>query len=87
MRLLIGTLFATTLLSTGCTTTRSITADRWDQLGRSQYYLAYVEDGVCFENIGCILQKTGMVMCSLRDDNSLDCSEQTSVAEALKAKD
>ena len=85
MRLLIGTLFATTLLSTGCQNLRVVTADQWDQVGRSQYYLGYLE-GTCF-NGACFNQKGKMVMCSLRDDNSLDCSEQTSVAEALKAKD
>lgn len=74
--------------STGCTTTlRTITATQWDQLGKAQYYMGYWEGnclgagGLCFSTRGKLL------MCRLRDDNSMDCSEQTSLTEALRAKE
>lgn len=81
-------LIASIGLTSACTTTlRTITADQWDQLGKSQYYVGYWE-GNCLGAGGmCFSTRGKMMMCRLRDDNSLDCSEQTSVTEALRAKD
>lgn len=74
------------LSSTGCLRTlHTITAEQWDTEGRAQYYLGYWEGqctgGLCFKTRGKLL------MCRVRDDNSLDCSEQQSLTEALQAKD
>jgi hypothetical protein len=79
-------LAAVALASTGCLRTlHTITADQWDLNGRAQYYVGYWEGqclgvGVCFNTAGQLL------MCRLNDDNSMSCSPQASVAEALKAK-
>jgi len=88
MRLSSLILIATVALSSACTTTlHTITADQWDQLGKAHYYVGYWEGnclglgGMCFKTRGKLL------VCRLRDDNSLDCAEQTSVTEALRAKD
>ena len=74
--------------STACLTTlHTITADQWDTLGKAQYYLGYWE-GQCLGAGGMCFQTRGkLMMCRLRDDNSLDCAEQTSLTEALRAKE
>lgn len=74
------------LASSGCLRTlHTITSDQWDLEGRAQYYVGYWEGqclgaGFCFNTAGMLL------MCRLNDDNSLSCSPQASVTEALKAK-
>jgi len=72
--------------SAGCIRTlHTITADQWDMLGREQYYLGYWE-GQCIGVGLCFKTRGKMLMCRVRDDNSLDCSEQQSVTESLRAK-
>jgi hypothetical protein len=86
MRALLPVLLGLVALgSTGCLRTlHTITAEEWDRDGRAQYYLGYWQGnclglGMCFKTRGKLL------MCRVRDDNSLDCAEQQSVTEALRA--
>jgi hypothetical protein len=75
-----------TLGSTGCMQTlHTITADQWDMQGREQYYLGYWQ-GQCLGVGFCFQTRGKLMMCRVRDDNSLDCSEQQSLTEALQAK-
>lgn len=71
----------------GCTSTfHSITARQWDLEGRGQYYVGYWE-GNCMGAGGlCFGTKGKVMMCRLNDDNSLACSPQASVTEALQTK-
>lgn len=72
--------------STGCLQTlHTITAQKWDQQGRAQYYLGYWE-GQCMGTGLCFNTRGRLLMCNLNDDNSLSCSPQNSVTEALQEK-
>lgn len=75
------------LLSTGCLRTlHTITAEQWDTTGKAQYYMGYWE-GKCMGTGWCFNTRGKVMMCRLRDDNSLDCAEQQSLTEALQAKE
>ncbi|TVQ93702.1 MAG: hypothetical protein EA397_03840 [Deltaproteobacteria bacterium] len=78
---------AIALASAGCTSiVHTITADQWDLEGRSQYYLGYWE-GNCMGAGGlCFSTKGKLMLCRLNNDNSLACSAQPSVTEALETK-
>jgi len=83
------TMFLLALVAFGSTaclrTLRTITAEEWDQLGKAQLYVGYWE-GKCSGGL-CFSTKGKLLMCRLRDDNSMDCSEQTSLTDALATKD
>lgn len=64
---------------------RSVTADEWDQTGKAQYYVGFYE-AKYLVGLFVYQQRGKVLLCRLRDDNSLDCSEQSSLTDTLANK-
>lgn len=74
---------ATLSISAGCATkVRNLTASSWSSEGM---YVAYWE-GTCKALLGCDLGDGKLQWCTLNEDNSLTCAEQTEVSALLARK-